>query len=149
MFRAGADGIPFQGSTSFPNAITDSGSSTGFGSAHGSRVSISGDRNEQGGRRRTPRKCLIVALAENHVVSSDQVAARLAREGGNESVDVILACAGQATSISALQRRIRDLKILLAPVGTSTEDLRELAMKQASGDIVALLNGTPAPRDNG
>jgi len=93
--------------------------------------------------RRTPRRSLIVVLPEDHVVSSDQLAARLPLESDGEDVDVILACAGQPTSIAALQRTIRDLQILLAPVGTSAEDLREIAMKQAVGDIVTLLSGTP------
>ena len=34
---------------------------------------------------------------------------------------------------------------LLAPAGTSAEDLRELAMKQAPGDIVTLLSGCLMP----
>lgn len=93
--------------------------------------------------RRTPRKSIIVVLPENHVVSPDMVTDRLPAEGNNEVVDVILACAGQPHSIAALQRRVRDLQVLLAPAGTSTEDLRELAMNQAPGDIVTLLSGTP------
>ena len=93
--------------------------------------------------RRTPRKSLIVVLPDNHVVSPDLVTDRLLAERDNEDVDVILACAGQPVSIAALQRRVRDLQVLLAPAGTSTEDLRELAMKQALGDIVTLLSGTP------
>jgi hypothetical protein len=95
------------------------------------------------GPRRTPRKSLIVVLPDNHVVSPDMVIDRLLAEGDNEVVDVILACAGQPHSITALQRRVRDLQVLLAPAGTSTEDLRELAMNQAPGDIVTLLSGTP------
>jgi len=93
--------------------------------------------------RRTPRVSLIVVLPDNHVVSPDLVTERLLAERDNEDVDVILACAGQPVSIAALQRRVRDLQVLLAPAGTSTEDLRELAMKQAPGDIVTLLSGTP------
>jgi hypothetical protein len=76
-------------------------------------------------------------------VSPDLVTDRLPAEGDDEIVDVILACAGQPLSIAALQRKVRDLQVLLAPAGTSTEDLRELAMKQAPGDIVSLLTGTP------
>jgi hypothetical protein len=98
----------------------------------------------QGGPRRTPRKSFIVVLPENHVVSPDLVAERLSGEGDSDQIDVILACAGQPSSIAALQRRVRDLQILLAPAGTSGEDLRELAMNQAPGDIVTLLSGTPA-----
>jgi hypothetical protein len=98
----------------------------------------------QGGPRRTPRKSFIVVLPENHVVSPDVVAERLSGEKDSDQIDVILACAGQPTSIAALQRRVRDLQVLLAPPGTSGEDLRELAMNQAPGDIVTLLSGTPA-----
>jgi hypothetical protein len=101
------------------------------------------NRQGQHGPRRTPRKSLIVVLPENHVVSPDLVAVRLPAQGDDEEMDVILACAGQSTSIAALQRQVRDLRVLRAPAGTSTEDLRELAMRQAPGDIVTLLCGTP------
>jgi hypothetical protein len=94
--------------------------------------------------RRTPRKSLIVVLPENHVVSADLVAERLAADGNMNETDVILACAGQPSSIAALQRRVRDLQILLAPAGTTGEDLRELAMNQAPGDIITLMGGIPA-----
>jgi hypothetical protein len=56
-----------------------------------------------------------------------------------------VACAGQPVNLADLQRRVRDAQFLLAPAGTSTEDLRELAMKQAPGDIVSLLNGITLP----
>jgi hypothetical protein len=95
------------------------------------------------GPRRTPRKSLIVVLPEKHAVSPDLVSDQLPPEGDDEVVDVILACAGPPRSIAALQRRVRDIQVLLAPAGTSTEDLRELAMSQAAGDIVTLLSGTP------
>jgi hypothetical protein len=93
--------------------------------------------------RKTPRKSLIVVLPENHVVSPEVFADRLPAPADGEAVDVILACAGHPHSISALQHRVRDLQILLAPAGTSSEDLRELAMSQAPGDIVTLLSGSP------
>lgn len=98
---------------------------------------------KQSGPRRTPRKSLIVVLPDNHVVAPDLVAERLSNEGESEEMDVILACAGQPVSITALQRRVRDLQVLLAPAGTSSEDLRELAMLRAPGDIVTLLTGRP------
>jgi len=91
-------------------------------------------------RRPTPRTSLIVVLPDNHVVSPDRLAERLPPEGA-ENVDIIVACAGQPVNLADLQRRVRDAQFLLAPAGTSTEDLRELAMKQAPGDIVSLLNG--------
>lgn len=108
-------------------------------------------RNEEGLRvvpaaqqRRTPRTSLIVVLPDNHVVSPDRLADRLPPDGA-ENVDIIVACAGQPVNLADLQRRVRDAQFLLAPAGTSTEDLRELAMKQAPGDIVSLLNGITLP----
>lgn len=95
------------------------------------------------GPRRTPRKSLIVVLPENHVVSPDLVAVRLPSGGEDEEMDVILVCTGQSTSIDALQRQVQGLRVLQAPAGTSTEDLREFGMRQAPGDIVTLLCGTP------
>jgi hypothetical protein len=103
-------------------------------------VNIASDRRD--GPRRTPRKSLIVVLPENHAVSPDHVSDRLSEDGGADETDVILACAGQPTSLAAFQRRIRDLQILLAPAGTTGEDLRELAMNQAPGDIITLMGGT-------
>ena len=47
--------------------------------------------------------------------------------------------------IAAEENFVIDAQFLLAPAGTSTEDLRELAMKQAPGDIVSLLNGITLP----
>jgi hypothetical protein len=83
-------------------------------------------------------------LPENHFVSADQIAGRLPPEGDAEEVDVIVAFAGQPTSVVALDRRVRDFQVVRAPAGTSTEDLRELAMSRAPGDIVTLLCGMPA-----
>lgn len=108
-------------------------------------------RNDEGSgtvpapqQRRTPRSSLIVVLPDNHVVSPDRLADRLPADGA-ENVDIIVACAGQPVNLADLQRRVRDAQFLLAPAGTSTEDLRELAMKQAPGDIVSLLNGITLP----
>jgi hypothetical protein len=90
--------------------------------------------------RRTPRVSLIVVLPEHHVVSPDRLAEGL-RAHGNQDIDVVVACAGQPTNLSALQRSVGDAQFLLAPAGTSTEDLRVLAMRQVPGDIVTLLSG--------
>jgi hypothetical protein len=94
--------------------------------------------------RRTPRVSLIVVLPENHIVSPDRLAEGL-RAHGNQDIDVVVACAGQPTNLSALQRSVGDAQFLLAPAGTSTEDLRELAMRQVPGDIVTLLSGALLP----
>lgn len=90
--------------------------------------------------RRTPRHSLIVVLPENHVVSPDRLTESL-RARVDQDVDVLVACAGQPTNLSALQRSVGEAQFLLAPAGTSTEDLRELAIRQAPGDIVRLLSG--------
>src|SRR4051794_23356888 len=92
-------------------------------------------------RRHTRRKSLMVVVPENLVVPADMVAQHLAGESESDRTEVILACAGQPTGIASLQRTVRDLQVVLAPAGTSGEDLRELAMQQAPGDIVTLLNG--------
>lgn len=94
--------------------------------------------------RRTPRVSLIVVLPENHVVCPDRLAERL-RAHQNKDVGVVVACAGQPTNLSALQRSVGHAQFILAPAGTSTEDLRELAMRQVPGDIVTLLSGSILP----
>jgi hypothetical protein len=93
-------------------------------------------------RYRAPRVALIVVLPENHVVSAEYLAERL-RAHGDQQVDVVVACAGQPANLAALHQSVGDAQFLLAPAGTSTADLRELAMRQVPGDIVTLLTGTP------
>lgn len=90
--------------------------------------------------RRTPRVSVVVVLPENHVVSPDALLKRLRRRD-DEQIDVLVACAGQPVNLSALQRGVGEAQFLLAPSGTSLEDLREMAMKQATGDIVTLVSG--------
>jgi len=143
MSRAEVEAILVQDTPSSPTLIAGDASGQSPVMQDEWFVSTAAVRLRQSGPRRTPRKSLIVVLPDNHVVSPALVTERLLAERGNEDVDVILACAGQPVSIAALQRRVRDLQVLLAPAGTSTEDLRELAMKQAPGDIVTLLSGTP------
>ncbi len=93
--------------------------------------------------RRTPRKSLIVVLPEGHVVSSEAVTSRMLSADAEDPVDVIVASVGQPRNLASLQREVNDLQLLVAPLGTSTEDLRELAIGQAVGDIVTLLCGVP------
>lgn len=106
---------------------------------------VSGSKPSPGmsssGPRRTPRRSLIVALPENHFVAPERVVEHLTDAGDQDIVDVIVACAGPSSSLAALQRRVRDIQVLLAPAGTSVGDLRELAMKQSPGDIVTLVSG--------
>ena len=93
--------------------------------------------------RQTPRRTVIVVLPDNHAIPVERLADRLPR-AEEEAVDVILACAGEPVNLGALARRIRDYRILLAPAGTSKEDLRELAVRQTHGDVVTLLTGLQA-----
>jgi len=144
MSSAGVDAILFQEPTSPPSLTADDAFGRSFVRQHERIGATSVTPEAVKGPRRTPRRSLIVVLPENHVVSPDVVSSRLAAEGDNELVDVILACAGQPHGLGALQRRVRDLQVLLAPAGTSKEDLREFAMSQAPGDIVTLLSGIPA-----
>lgn len=92
------------------------------------------------GPRRTPRISLIVVLPDNHVLSADKLAQRLP-VGGEHEVDIIVACAGQPADLGSLHRTARGAQFLLAPAGTTEEELREIAMTQAPGDIVTLLSG--------
>jgi hypothetical protein len=94
--------------------------------------------------RRRPKVSLIVVLPENHVVSPDRIAEGR-RAHGDQQVDVVIACAGEPANFAAARHSFGDAQFLLAPAGTTTEDLRELAMRQAPGDIVTLLSGDPAP----
>jgi hypothetical protein len=95
-------------------------------------------------RRRTPRVSVVVILPEHHTVSPESLLESL-RSSADREVDVLVACAGQPTNLGALQRCVRDAQFLLAPAGTSPEQLRELAMEHASGDIVTLLSGAILP----
>jgi len=122
-------------------------SGSGNGLVHGLEPGFQVNRSKPGpgisnsGPRRTPRRSLIVVLPENHSVAPERVVEHLTDIGDQDIVDVIVACAGPSSSLAALQRRVRDIQVLLAPAGTSVGDLRELAMKQSPGDIVTLLSG--------
>jgi hypothetical protein len=142
MSNAGVDAFLLMDSSSHTRVKTDEVSRQSKGAWHHRGPTVDGPP-VQPGPRRTPRKSLIVVLPENHVVSPEVVSECLSNDGDNEVADVILACAGTPLSIGPLQRRIRELQVLLAPAGTSPEDLRELAMRQAPGDIVTLLGGVP------
>ena len=89
--------------------------------------------------RRAPRVSVVVVLPENQRVSAASLAS-LSRVKDHE-VEVLVAYAGQPSDLNALQRSVRGAQFILAPAGTSAEDLRELAMHQARGDIVTLLSG--------
>jgi hypothetical protein len=93
--------------------------------------------------RRTPRKSLIVVLPDDHVVEPETITRRLVSSDSDEVADVIVACAGEPRNLGLLQREVRDLQVLLAPAGTSGEDLRELAIGHVPGDIITLFSGVP------
>jgi len=95
------------------------------------------------GPRRTPRKSLIVVLPDDHIVTSEAIARRMVPTSSDEEIDVIVACAGQPRNLETLQDKVRGLQGFMAPAGTSKEDLRELAIGRAPGDIVTLLSGVP------
>ena len=90
----------------------------------------------------SPRLSLIVVIPERHHVALADVFRRLPA-GDSSQADVIIACAGRPTNLHALQRAVSSAQFLFAPVGTSAEVLRELAMERATGDIVTLLSGLP------
>jgi hypothetical protein len=101
-------------------------------------------------RRPTPRVSLILILPEDQVVEPDRLALRLSTER-HEDVDVTIACAGQPSNLDALRRTAATARFLVAPRGTTAEDLREFAMEQTPGDIVTLLDAShlsqPLERD--
>jgi hypothetical protein len=93
--------------------------------------------------RATPRKSLILVLAEGQALAPAMVSESLSHATDDARVDVILACAGPLERVAAIHEVVRDARVVLAPSGTSVEDLRELAIEHAPGDIVTLLTGVP------
>jgi hypothetical protein len=148
MPRAGLDDLRYSDSDSMPMEVTSRVVVTDATMRDKARDAFPAMADRHMGPRRTPRKSLIVVLPDNHVVSPEIVVERMPRTEEDELVEVIVACAGQPSSLAALKRRVRDIQVLLAPAGTSPADLRELAIRQVPGDIVTLLSGaaqsTPA-----
>lgn len=91
-------------------------------------------------RPSAPRMSVIVLLSDSKPVSPERLAQRVAAMHDGHG-NVIVACAGRPANLPALQRTVDGVEFLLAPPGTSSEDLRELAMRRAPGDIVRLLDG--------
>jgi hypothetical protein len=87
-----------------------------------------------------PRTSVIIVLSGADPVSPERLAERLAAVHDGHG-NVIVACSGRPTNLPALQRTADSVEFLLAPPGTSNEDLRELAMRRAPGDIVRLVDG--------
>jgi hypothetical protein len=88
----------------------------------------------------TPRSCLIVLLTGEQEISPERLAERIATVH-DDCGHVIVACAGPRANLPALRRSANRVEFVLAPAGTSSEDLREMAMRQAPGDVVRLLDG--------
>ncbi|MFL5637762.1 MAG: hypothetical protein ACJ78M_00170 [Gemmatimonadaceae bacterium] len=97
--------------------------------------------------RRTPRKSLIFVMPGDRPVLEDVVTRRIQSDRETEDLDVIVAYSGEPRDLASLQRRVRDIQVLVAPAGSSAEDLRELAMERAAGDIVTLFSGFPQDRE--
>ncbi len=143
MYRAVLDDTP--GQSSRPTMESTRQVATDFTNPEAQRVGDANAADRPTGPRRTPRKSLIVVIPDNHVVSPEVVAESLPKTDDHELVDVIVACAGQPANLTAITRRVREVQVLLAPAGTSGEDLRELAIRRAPGDIVTLLSGAVVP----
>ena len=106
-------------------------------------VSATGDPAPQ----RAPLKSLIIAIPAAHSIELDRITAQMP-DDPNGAVEVIVACAGQPADLPAIHTHLTNAQFLLAPLGTSAEELRVLAISQAVGDIVTFVSGVPtgAPR---
>ena len=140
MFEAAADLLAVENGTSRTAAMERS---FGLPSASGAGHQKTTRRPESAGPRRTPRRSVIVVLTENDTVAADLIDDRLQSESDADHVDVIVACAGQPSGVGLLAARLRDVQVVLAPAGTSGEDLRQLAIQHAAGDIITLVSGVP------
>ncbi len=108
-----------------------------------SRASDPGQSAVGGAPQRLPFKSLIVVIPASYTITPERIAERIP-SGAQGEIDVIVACAGQPAVLTGIHTHLRNAQFLLAPVGTSVEDLRVLAFAQAAGDIVSLVSGTPA-----
>lgn len=98
-------------------------------------------------RKKAARKSLIVVIPANHWVAPELIDERMP-EGPTDELEVIVACAGQPAGLGAIQAQLRTAQFLLAPLDTTADELRALALSQAVGDIVSLLNAMPDPDGN-
>ena len=93
--------------------------------------------------QRAPLKSFIVVIPAAHSVELGRLAERMP-DNSDGTLEVIVACAGQPADLATIHLHLRGAHFLLAPTGTSAEDLRVLAISQAVGDIVTLESGVPA-----
>src|ERR1041385_7974022 len=135
LFEAAADLIAVDNGTSVPESRIGFATGPSHGTPARARSGV------ETTTRRTPRRSVIVVLTENHAIAADLIDDRLPSDADRDQVDVIVACAGQPRGIGSLPARLGDVQVVLAPAGTSGEDLRQLAMQHAAGDIVTLVSG--------
>jgi GT2 family glycosyltransferase len=93
-------------------------------------------------RKKAARKSLIVVIPANHWVSPERIDERMP-DGPLDELEVIVACAGQPVGLGAIQAQLRSAQFLLAPSDSTADELRTLALSQAVGDVVTLVNGVP------
>jgi hypothetical protein len=87
---------------------------------------------------------VIVVIPEDRVVEPEHLSIETISTAIGD-VEVTIACAGEPSNLEVLKRKIRNARFLMAPSGTSREELRELAMEQTPGDIITLVDGTDYP----
>lgn len=90
--------------------------------------------------RSEPTVSIVVIVGDDTAVPTDRLIQRLPRAVDRE-VDLVVAFAGVPADAAVIKRARRDARVVLAPPGTSTQELRALAMREAGGDIVTLING--------
>jgi hypothetical protein len=83
---------------------------------------------------------VIVVLPEDEFLEPEHFSIESISPTAGE-VEVTIACAGEPSNLDVLKRKVRNARFLMAPSGTSREELRELAMEQTPGDIVTLVDG--------
>jgi hypothetical protein len=91
-----------------------------------------------GERRRTPRKSVVIVLPSDLPIAASRLADEVPVTSSDVN-DIIVASAGEPAYLTTLRKFLREAEFLVAPAGTSAEDLRELAMSRATGDIVKLV----------
>lgn len=87
-----------------------------------------------------PGVSTVVVVADQRPLPIDQLALRLPRVDA-DGATLVVAMAAEASEANRLRQLRRDASVIVAPLGTSMEDLRGLAMREAPGDIVTMLDG--------
>lgn len=105
----------------------------------GARAAADPSRFRRGPSLR-PGVSTVVVVADQRPLPIDQLALRLPRVDA-DGATLVVAMAAEAAEGNRLRQLRRDASVIVAPLGTSMEDLRGLAMREAPGDIVTLLDG--------